>query len=239
MDLTQDAINRIVELSAPTMELIEGRTYASKPLTGIAPPVPASVAVKGLDALVGFLLWEFPGGRGDLIASVVDHRNVAVAGRLIEPWKQRPTLAAATFEEGTRFKFGEYMSQEAFLIGVQVGFVPDETTAKLLRLVGTVQDSKVLNLKDDGVTQQVSASVGLAQLGLVDVPNPVLLRPYRTFPEVEQPRSMYIVRARSGQGEAPPSFALFEVEDPLWRAVARASIAAYLREKVSDLTVLA
>jgi hypothetical protein len=73
----------------------------------------------------------------------------------------------------------------------------------------------------------------------VDLPNPVRLRPYRTFPEVEQPASLYVMRAKSGQGQDVPSFALFEVEDPVWRAVARASIATYLRANVTDLTVLA
>jgi hypothetical protein len=97
----------------------------------------------------------------------------------------------------------------------------------------------VLDLKDDGTTQQVSASAGLAKVALVDVPNPVTLRPYRTFPEVEQPESEYVFRAKSGQGDDLPAVALFEVEDPSWRSTARLSIALYVKDHLADLTVIA
>lgn len=239
MDLTREAIDRIAELAAPTLEDVAGRPYSSKALVPVQDPMPVPVHLNSLQALADFLKWEFPGGRTQLVAQVVNETFVLIHGRLIFPWQQRPVLAKTEFEEGTKFPFGQYLDQERFLIGVQVGFVPDEATARLLKLVGTVEDSKVLKLQDDGVSQQVSASVGLARVELMTVPNPVELCPYRTFAEVLQPSSKYIVRARSGQAQEPPTFALHLVEDPRWRAQARAYIADYLKTQVSDLTVLA
>lgn len=239
MEGTREAIDRVVELAAPTLQLVDGRTYSSKGLHPVVEPTPDKVGVSGLAALADFLRWENPAGLADLIAKVENEQLVTVYGRLRAPWAIRPVLAAAVFSEGTRFPFGQFMDQRSFLIGMQVGFVQDTTTAKLLTLVGTIKDSKVLDLKDDGVTQQVSASVGLAKLGLVDVPNPVTLRPYRTFPEVEQPASQYVIRMQSGKGEEVPSIALFEVQDPSWRRASRLAIKDYLRAQLTDLTVLA
>jgi len=239
MDISRDAIDRVVELAVPTLEVIEGRTYSSKKLEPIIEPTPPMANTNGLTALADFLRWDNPAGLADLIAEVRDEKVVHVFGRLRAPWAQRPMLAKAVFEEAARFPFGQFMDQQSFLIGMQVGFVQDDTTAKLLTLVGTIKDSKVLELTDDGVTQQVSASVGLAKLGLVNVPNPVTLRPYRTFPEVEQPASQYVIRMRSGKDEEVPSIALFEVQDPSWRRAARIAIKDYLRAQLTDLTVLA
>lgn len=239
MEGTREAIDRIVELAGPTIEVIEDRTYSSQSLQPIIAPAAPVMEVHGLTALVEFLRWEFPGGLADLLAVVRSERVVDVVGRVDEPWKKRPVMAQALFGEATKLPFGQYVDQQTFVIGIQVGFIQDETTAKLLQLVGTIRDSKVLDLKDDGTTQQVSASAGLAKVSLVDVPNPVTLRPYRTFPEVEQPDSMYVLRAKSGHGDDLPSVALFMVEDPSWRYCARLSIAGYIKKQLADLTVIA
>lgn len=242
-DLTKETIEKIVAMADAKVHEVDGRKYQHGGLTPIPDPMVEPLDLASLTGLVDFLIWEFPDGQMvNLLAEVASQEAVFVRTRVRQPWQDRPVIAIAKFGEATRFPFGRYMDQEAFLIGMQVGFVPDETTAKLLQLIGTVSASKVLNLLDDGVTQQVTASTGLAKLGLVGLPNPVTLRPYRTFSEVEQPPSRYIVRAKQtddDEGKTLPLFALFPVEDPSWQAQARANIAAYLKEALASLTVLA
>jgi hypothetical protein len=242
MDLTKDVIDRIIELAPTTVREVQGRTYADRDLKPVKDPLADSVRVPSLEALVKFLNWESKGG-GPLVqtlsALVEGPDTVTVMGAIEHPWMRRPVVATAHFAEAAEFRFGQFLGQEEFVIGVQVGFVEDATTAALLKLVGTLEAGKVITAEDDGITQKVTASTGLARVGVVDLPNPVTLRPFRTFPEVEQPESKFIVRARSGNGDALPTVALFPVEDPRWTRDARQSIAAYLSSELPGLTLLA
>jgi len=68
-------------------------------------------------------------------------------------------------------------------------------------------------------------------------PNPVTLRPYRTFSEVEQPASLFVFRI-----DKQANMALFEADGKHWVADAVGNIAAYLKEQLADqkhITVLA
>lgn len=64
------------------------------------------------------------------------------------------------------------------------------------------------------------------------VPNPVKLRPYRTFHEVEQPASDFIFRMKSERGI---SCALFEADGGAWENAAMANIKNYLEFELADV----
>ena len=49
-------------------------------------------------------------------------------------------------------------------------------------------------MADDGVGQTVTAKSGVTRTTKVDVKNPWMLAPFRTFPEVAQPESPFILR---------------------------------------------
>ena len=51
--------------------------------------------------------------------------------------------------------------------------------------------------------------------------------PRRTFPEIDQPESPYILRLREG-----PQAALFRADDQAWRVEAIASIGAWLQDRL-------
>ena len=46
--------------------------------------------------------------------------------------------------------------------------------------------------------QKVAARTGFATTGLAAVPNPVTLKPFRTFVEVPQPASEFVLRLKEG-----------------------------------------
>ena len=55
-------------------------------------------------------------------------------------------------------------------------------------------DEKSVSTNDNGVTQTVEARQGVALNALAQVKPRVLLRPFRTFLEVEQPESEFLLR---------------------------------------------
>ena len=68
-------------------------------------------------------------------------------------------------------------------------------------------------------------------------PNPVTLRPYRTFNEVEQPASQFVFRINK-----LANLALFEADGGKWKLEAVESIANYLKNELASnkkITILA
>jgi len=89
-------------------------------------------------------------------------------------------------------------------------------------------------LTSPGVSQSVTARAGLARVAEVPVTNPVTLRPYRTFAEVEQPASPFILRLKRKDGEMPQC-ALFEADGGKWKIEAIQNIARALRVLTAEL----
>jgi len=87
------------------------------------------------------------------------------------------------------------------------------------------------------VSQAMTVKTGICEVKEAILPNPVTLQPFRTFPEIEQPESKFIFRAR--KGERTPSFALFEADGMAWESTAMLTIKEYLQEAVEGLLVLA
>ena len=97
----------------------------------------------------------------------------------------------------------------------------------------------VRETKDDGVAQEVSTSRGVHVLSASRVPNPVFLKPFRTFLEVEQPESGFVLRMKpGGPGQEKPQIALFECDGGRWEVQAVESIAAWLTEQVPGVAVI-
>lgn len=128
------------------------------------------------------------------------------------------------------------MNIEEFVVALQSQFVQDDSTAALLKLVGNVTDGVVKTFEDDGATQKVTAKAGIARVHEIPVPNPVVLAPFRTFVELDQPASKFIFRMRSGVRE--PTCALFEADGGAWRNEAILRISSWLENKLPAGTVI-
>lgn len=124
------------------------------------------------------------------------------------------------------FVFGCWIPTEEFIIGLQTMFVQDETTAKLLKVVGNLSSDTQIKTLDNGVSQEVTARAGITMVDNVELPNPVELRPYRTFLEVVQPKSEYVLRMQKNSYGI--SCALFDVGGNLWKTEAVKAIKEWL-----------
>jgi len=128
----------------------------------------------------------------------------------------------------SEFKYGQFYDQEIMIISLQSLFVYTPTVAALLKIIGNVKDITEAASKDDGFAQSVSVRAGIASVEEVNIPNPVILKPYRTFLEIDQPESNFVVRTRKGQ--RGPEFALFLADGGLWKLRAIQSIKDWFRD---------
>lgn len=94
---------------------------------------------------------------------------------------------------------------------------------------------------DDGMTQIVEARQGIALVGDVAVPNPVMLTPFRTFRDVLQPSSLFVIRLQTGKAAGGlPEAAIFEADGGAWRLTAISRVRDWLVEHLpKDTPVLA
>ena len=84
--------------------------------------------------------------------------------------------------EISKFRFDNWYDQERFMIEIQSNFVPSSDRDVLIKFAGNVEQKNSTTFSDDGKTQVATMNVGVASKSDVIVPNPVKLRPYRTFP---------------------------------------------------------
>ncbi|GAX06972.1 hypothetical protein IWT25_02320 [Secundilactobacillus pentosiphilus] len=129
-------------------------------------------------------------------------------------------------------KQDEFFDREQLNIMLQSMFVDDEETDKaiLLKFIGNLREENAQTASDDGITQKATMSTGIASQDTVIVPNPVNLRPFRTFTEVKQPESQFVFRMKQGmQG------ALFESDGSAWKNEAIDNIKTYLNDNLSEL----
>ncbi|MFX4306338.1 hypothetical protein F8N00_13185 [Exiguobacterium sp. A1_3_1] len=99
----------------------------------------------------------------------------------------------------------------------------------ILKMVGNLKEDNVRGVGDDGISQAVTMKTGVATVADVKVVNPVTLAPYRTFIEVDQPESKFVLRMQNG-----PRVALFEADGGAWKNEAIRNIEDYLMEALSE-----
>ena len=126
----------------------------------------------------------------------------------------------------------EEKNREALL---EVKAMFDDTPDKdaLLKIAGNIQNKTTADYGDDGVTQKTTIRQGVASLVDVKVPNPVMLRPYRTFMEIEQPVSEFIFRI-DGESEEP-NFKLVDANGKKWVIEAKQGIKEYLERELDNV----
>lgn len=244
-ELSDKALEAIKE-SVETQILLDkdGNQYLTRPATLIKErtlPAHPEIFIYTLSGFVDFckLQDNLAGDEKPFFVHVKNEQCVCLYSDIFGPSKQRTCFVTASFETllGKSFRFGEFYDQESFIIGLQSLFEPTPQRAEVLKVIGTIKENEVREFSDDGVTQGVSAKAGIALVANVAVPNPVYLRPFRTFREIEQPESPFILRVRQGKG-VKPECALFEADGGRWKLTAIQLINEYLEGKL-ELPIIA
>lgn len=95
-----------------------------------------------------------------------------------------------------------FRGREVALIELRSLCIPNEGTAYLLDLLSRMTNENSVSTNDNGVTQTVEARQGVALNALIEIKPRVMLRPFRTFLEVEQPESEFLLRVDPARGSA-------------------------------------
>ena len=209
-------IDKIVSLKETKIFEIGGQTYTDGHLTRIPPHVdrPEAISVSGLDGVCKLIRTEL-------------EKSVEVMTTYLPDFSRNILYRAEADAPGLRTGF---RGREVALIELRSLFIPNEGTAYLLDLLSRMTDENSVSTKDNGVTQTVEARQGVALNALVEVKPRVMLRPFRTFLEVEQPESEFLLRVDPDEG-----IGFFEADGGIWKLEAKKNIADYFNTNLADL----
>lgn len=225
------AIEKIVELAHPSVIDVDGRKFSTGEFEEVRPLkfYPKYLPLTGLDSVVKMTREEavptYPDKK--IYVQVSGHNTVSVFTEYDEEKRRADLYLAKADVPGFREGFRD---REEMVIQLRSLFLQTTETAYLLDLISRMTDDEKVTTRDNGVTQMVEAKKGVALKETVEIRPRVKLTPFRTFLEVEQPESEFLLRIRDG-GE----IGLFEADGGTWKLVAKRNIVRYLEERLSDL----
>jgi hypothetical protein len=247
METGKETIEKIEQLVKDRLIVeVEGRKYTPsslKPVMYI--PRPETTNVHNLRGFCGFINNDIDKRIAkDKALIVVDSpEKVRLISAVSGDDLGREELVQAELDENLEtFPFGKFLSQEEFAIRFRSLVVPKEGDdfEYVLSYTSKLAGGTQIEGEDDGITQQVSVKRGVsgALKDKVSLKPIVKLSPYRTFREVEQPESEFLLRVRL-DSNGVPSVALFEADGGAWINQATENIVQYIQSLVKDIPVIA
>ena len=232
--MIKEALQYIVGLGKAEEHVINGACYSDKPLHRIDTYYPKADAIEmhTLTSLVDYIKSEVDEMPPRMIVEVKSPTEVELYSQL-DPNRDRESLVVASARV-PGFEFDRFVEHEKFCINLQSKFIPSDDRELILKFAGTVEAGSVSEYGDDGVTQKAPIKTGLASQGDAIVPNPVCLRPYRTFLEVEQPESAFVFRMKQ-DSYGSVMCAIFEADGGAWKMDATQAIKEYLQRELDGM----
>jgi len=236
-DLTRESIEKIQEMANESVGdkrivQVHGEDYQVDNDGDIKLIIPETnsreeVELSTLSGLVELLKNMNERSTNKLFVQVVSPEHVEVFGAL-DKYGLREDLADVRAMIPS-FNFDQYYDAETLNIALQSRFVQTTDRDLILKVIGNLKEEQVHSAADDGVSQSVQVKQGVASVAEVKAPNPVAMKPYRTFVEVDQPISNFIFRMREGMQAA-----LFEADGGAWKNEAMNNIKQYLSDNLDD-----
>lgn len=229
--MIQKALQYLVGLKDNQTYTINGKTYSDNALHLIEDErfYRKGLEFGSLDAIVKMIKTELPDytdGTKPIFIRVIDHKNVEVFTRPDDRERRLFPYSAkcsdADFREGWR-------EQQAAIIELRSRFIPTEDSEYLVDLISRINNEQGVQSNDNGVSQVVVTKQGVTLMGAETVKPRLSLQPFRTFREVNQPESDFILRLNEGG-----SVGLFEADGGIWKMEAKDNIKAYLEEHLHD-----
>jgi hypothetical protein len=229
------AIEKIESMAWKHIIEKDGRIYSDVHLTEVKPQPdrPEVAEFRSLDAIVQVITAEIERHTRPIFINVRSARTVEVFSTYREDFK-RDSLYTAGITYRNR---PEWYTYDEAMIALRSQFIPNEGTEYVLELLSSVSDKNEVSSSDNGITQSVNVRKGVSLQSKEAVRPRVMLMPYRTFLEVDQPESEFLLRLRPGNPDKgiEPQIGFFEADGGMWELAAKNSIAKYFEGRLAEL----
>jgi len=247
--LLKAAIEKVLGLAQVQQLEVDGRWYTDKQIIPVKEP---EIPCLGLDTLRGFVDYLKSGFDGEEIGFFTEEKAVLAGAKMLlqtairvdsptvvsaflpisGQWKKRVKACTAGWPQ-QQFPFGQFLTQEDFVIKCLAMFQETDDFRAMMELAGRIVCEDKAEMIDNGVSQAVTVHRGVKQEAGRILPLRPVLCPVRTFTEVDQPASQFIFRMKS----EPVTLALFEADMGKWEMEAKLNIKAFLAAELPGVPV--
>lgn len=191
---------------------------------------PDTLPLHSLDALVKLVCTEAVKVSTPLYITIPNHLTVRCFGQPNADdryFRQVYYEAAATDVPG--WKQEVQLGFEEAQISLRTRFQETPDTIYALRLLSDITTGAKIVYNDNGIATTVTTQKGVALQGNEQIRPIITLRPYRTFQEVEQPESIFLIRINER------GITFTEADGGMWKLKARQTVKAFLEKELVDL----
>lgn len=230
--MSKELLQYILTLTteSPHLTNVEGRTYLTNrgEMKEIKQIRITPLKTTTLTGLIDYMM--MPEGQTPLewIIHVESHKRVVLTAHPYGVDNVRDQYVIAEID-APGFPTDKFHDAESFMIMAMARLYETEGKKALLQFISDINDVDEQRVKDNGVGQTITAKSGIQTLDTVPVPNPVELAPFRTFPDVSQPISPFILRVKKG-----PEIGIFEADGGAWKSDAIQIIANHLKMRLAE-----
>lgn len=233
--MLREFIAHIQETTRPQIVEVSGTTFSIAPggaAVEIRPTIdhPDTLPLHSLDALVKLVQTEAAKAATPLYITIPDHLTVLCFGQPDQEarfYRQIYYEVNATDVPGWDAKV--QLPFEEMQIALRTRFQETPDTIYAQKLLSDISTGAKITYNDSGIATTVVTKKGIDLQANETIRPIVTLRPYRTFQEVEQPESVFLIRIN----ERGISFT--EADGGMWKLKARETIKGFLEDKLSDL----
>ncbi|MEG0133087.1 MAG: hypothetical protein RR851_10250 [Clostridium sp.] len=206
-----------------------GATYTNENLRRIETPMASPIETTTLTSIVDYIKSNIDGVQSNAIIVYIESFEKVSLKSELNGDRRRETLMISNALT-PRVTIDNFIDTEKFNIMLQSSFVENKDRSLLLKVTGNIQEENIKQIGDDGVSQAATVRSGIATVTDVKVPNPVILAPYRSFPEIEQVESKFIFRLQNG-----PKAALISADGGAWMNESMNRIKKFFMEELKDI----
>jgi hypothetical protein len=197
-------------------------------------PLPKALRLLTLRSLVEYVAVNLDElDFGGYLIHVEGPCRVQLVSALEDFHRRRATVVEVVYEPTADKYLDKYLPLETAIVGLMAEFQPDEMRDRLIASLKAVKREDTEVREDSGVSQSVSVKSGVHMVRMETIPNPVVLCPNRTFPEVEQPSSSFIVRLKVLGDE--PQVLLQQADGAGWKVVAAERVGLFLKAALASV----
>lgn len=231
--MLEKAIAKIQEMTRREINVltIGGREYATGEMRLIEPPEyrPSVLNLSSLESVITMVRTEAAKCEDRTIyVHVESHREVAVFTTYDE--KARRDYLYRAVAEVVSTPVDRWTEKDDLIIALNSVFIPNEDTEYIQTVLNKITEESKVTASDNGLGQNIEMQKGIALKENAKLKTRVLLKPFRTFPEVEQPESEFILRARDGG-----AFLIKSADGERWVLDAKKNIKEYLLKEIGDI----
>ena len=226
--MLKEFVQHIQETAKPQIVEIGGVTYIVNQDGNIKEVFPRAVLpdtlpLNSLDALVKLVKTEFVRQ-----ITVPDHLTVRCFGHPdYDQRAVRPVYYEANATDVPGWDERVQLPFEEMQIALRTRFQETADTPYIQKLLTEISTGAKITFNDNGVATTVVTKKGIDLQNNETIRPIITLRPYRTFQEIDQPESVFLIRIN----ERGISF--IEADGGMWKLKARETIKAFLEDKLA------